>query len=144
MLSISIRWENISSEAACTGLEFLLPPAPSDHPAHSQGVRILDNWNKHPAVHSAWLPAFPKVLRCTTGSCGHPMPATCSRGWWKRPHTVGLAGEYLQRHAGLFQKSAYCSSCFKIDSILEIMVSTACEYHAHMEGTGTFIGLFYF
>ena len=39
------------SEAAGTGLQFLLPPAPSDRPAHSPGVLIPDNWNKLPAAH---------------------------------------------------------------------------------------------
>ena len=72
--------------AAYTELQFLLPPAPSDHPAHPPEVQIPDNWNEHPVAHPTWLPAFPKALRCTTGSCVRPMPAAYSRGWWKRPH----------------------------------------------------------
>ena len=55
--------------AAYTELQFLLPPAPSDHPAHPPEVQIPDNWNEHPVAHPTWLPAFPKALRCTTGSC---------------------------------------------------------------------------
>ena len=39
----NIRWVYISPGAAGTELQFLFPPAPSDHPAHSQGVRIPDN-----------------------------------------------------------------------------------------------------
>lgn len=33
------------------------------------------------------------VSKLTTAFGVAPMPAACSRGWWKRLHRVGLAGE---------------------------------------------------
>ena len=105
--------------AAYTELQFLLPPAPSDHPAHPPEVQIPDNWNEHPVAHPTWLPAFPKALRCTTGVCAHPTLAVAGGNdliQWILLENVfkGIQNSFESQHNGPPASNRYCSceNCF--------------------------------